>query len=204
MADLTDSGLVDACAEMIVGINGGNESLSLAADMFPAKANIVLHGLDSRNENSTIQLVEKVSKKYPEAYVFYFHAKGATRAAGSDWSIHANRWRGCMMHHLVQNWRDCVASLDSGIESVGCHWLQPPQTPRGQYIWAGNFWWARASFLRTLPPLADRERIALSGLKALESRYEAEVWIGNGPRRPVYLDKHPCWHPVDACPIIQL
>lgn len=69
-------------------------------------------------------------------------------------------------------------------------------TPPGQSIWAGNFWWAKSDFLRTLPSIMNRERIKISGLGAAESRFESEVWIGNGPRLPRVRDYHPRWRMV--------
>ena len=100
------------------------------------------------------------------------------------------------MKNAVTNWRTCVADLDSGADAVGSHWMVPPETPIGQHIFAGNFFWAKASFLRTLPSIMDRERIKMSGIDSLDSRYESEVWLGNGPRIPKVKDYHgPNWNP---------
>lgn len=195
MDALMQSGLLLSCQEMIVGLNGDDESRRHVPEVFPSMASVMMHGLDSKNENSTIKLVEDVAKRYDEAYILYFHAKGATHRAGTRKALHRMLWRDCMMKHLVRNWTQCVDDLDKGVESAGCHWLEPPDTPATQYIWAGNFWWAKASFIRTLPSIESRERVKLSGLKTLESRYESEVWIGNGPRRPVVKDYCPGWNP---------
>jgi hypothetical protein len=101
-----------------------------------------------------------------------------------------------MMKNAVQNWRTCVQDLDSGLESVGSHWMTGDQTPPGQSIWAGNFGWAKSAFLATLPSIMERDRIKLSGIDSIESRYESEVWIGNGPRLPKVKDYHgPNWNP---------
>jgi hypothetical protein len=94
-----------------------------------------------------------------------------------------------MMLHCVTNWKKCVADLDAGAEAVGCHWMQG--LPGNQNIFAGNFWWAKASYLRTLPSIFERERIQKSGIKHVDSRYEAEVWLGFGPRLPIVKDYHP-------------
>jgi hypothetical protein len=106
-----------------------------------------------------------------------------------------------MMRGVVHNWRKCVADLDSGYEAVGCHWMEPPETPEGQFIFAGNFFWSTSRFLRTLPSIQDRERIKLSGLWSLQSRYEAEVWFGNGRQLPLFRDYHPGVNPaLKSCP----
>jgi hypothetical protein len=137
-------------------------------------------------------MLEQWLPGHEDYYVLWFHSKGATHEPGHYLS---DRWRGCMQKHCVVNWRQCVADLDAGFESVGCHWMSGNKTPPGQSIWAGTFFWAKASFLLTLPSVMKRDRIKLSGLDSIESRYEAEVWIGNGPRLPRVKDYHPNWDP---------
>ncbi len=129
-----------------------------------------------------------------QAYFLYVHQKGASRERQTE---HITNWRKCMTKHLVTNWWKCVSDLDSGYESVGCHWLTN-QADGTQSIWAGNFWWAKASFLRTLPSVMVRSRIKMSGVDSHESRYEAEVHIGNGPRLPRIKDYHHGWKPTEV------
>jgi hypothetical protein len=188
-----DSGLEKAASEIHIGLNGGQESLEPARLVFPAKAEITLHGQDSKNECSTILMLEDWVKTHPDWYVLYFHCKGATHPPGHGIS---DRWRGCMMRNNVLLWHRCVADLMTGCDAVGCHWMEPPETPEGQYIFAGTFFWAKSNFMRELPSIMDRPQIKKTGLKHLDSRYEAEVWLGNGPRRPVIKDYHgPLWNP---------
>lgn len=190
---LKDTGLLNAASEFHVGLNGGQESLELARLLIPSKAKITLHGLQCHNECRTLRMLEQWLPSHADWYVFYFHAKGCTHPAEDPLRT---RWRGCMTRNLISNWRQCVADLDAGFESVGCHWMTGAQTPPGQSIWAGNFWYAKASFLCTLPSIMKRERLKVSGLDSVDSRYEGEVWIGNGPRLPSVRDYHgPGWNP---------
>ena len=191
MKTLKRSGLEDTAKEIVCCVNGSGESEEIARRELPKKSRIVMNGIHSRCENRTILELEKWVQSHEDYLVLYFHTKG---------SIHFeefNRmWRGCMMKHLVSNWPQCVKDLEAGYESVGCHWMEPPQVPHTQYIWAGNFWWAKASFLSTLPSIMLRERIKKSGLDSLESRYEPEVYLGNGSRPPIVRDYHgPRWNP---------
>lgn len=188
MWQLRASGLLDAAAEFHAGLNGGEETLQMARLVLPAKAQITLHGLQSHTENRTILMLEKWLPGHEDWYVLYFHAKNGSHPADSGIG---GPWRQRMMDHLVTDWRRCVRDLNAGYDAVGCHWLGPPLTPPGQHIFGGNFFWAKASFLATLPSIMERDRIKVSGLDALESRYEAEVWIGNGPRLPKVLDYYP-------------
>jgi hypothetical protein len=191
----TASGLMENVSEFIVGINGGRESEAIAQLMLPSKAKLIFHGLDSKAENLTIVALEKwLQENHDKAYICYAHIKGATHLPGAVADMR-RRWRLCMERHLIWEWRQAVADLDAGFESVGCHWMTPPKTPPGQFIWAGNFWWAKSDFLSTLPSIWKRARIIESGIGAAESRYEAEVWLGNGPRPPMVKDYHPDWDP---------
>lgn len=193
MRALKHTGLLDACSHFEVGINGGMESLEIARLMFPMKAKIVLHGLETRNECLTIRQIENWLPGKVDYYVLYFHSKGATKPLGDSFT---GTWRACMMRHNIFNWRQCVRDLNQGYEAVGVHWMEPPATPPGQHIFAGTFWWAKSSYLATLPSIMDRDRIKVSGLGAFDSRYESEVWIGNGPRIPKVKDYHgPGWNP---------
>lgn len=192
MSALKSSGLLDAASAFIVGINGGDTSRELASLLIPSKARIVMHGLQCKNECRTIRLMEEWLLCHDDWYVLSFHTKGASHPIGDPMRT---AWRLCMQKTVVNNWRQCVADLDSGFEAVGSHWMTPPATPPGQFIFAGSFWWAKASFLQTLPSIMDRARIKESGLDSIESRYEAEVILGNGPRPPLVKDYHTNWNP---------
>lgn len=190
MESMQDSGLTDMADEIHIGINGGANDLLYAQSLLPAKANLVFHGSQCRNECRTIIMVEEFVKTHPGWLVLYFHAKGATRSA-TDANLHA--WRYCMMHHLVTEWVNCVDDLTHGFESCGCHWIM--NLCPGQNIWGGNFWWATTNFLRLVPPIMNcaRIRTGQSSLDDLATRYEAEVWIGNGKRIPITRDYHRNW-----------
>lgn len=178
------SGLTDAASHFVVGINGGDESKPLADILLPPKANKVYHGLESHAENLTIIEIEKWAKDHPGWNVLYFHAKGCTHPAGSPYGEGVSGpWRDTMTRYLVLNWRQCVNDLESGYESVGCHFMRG-LCDGTQNIWAGNFFWATSDFLRTVPTMYLRDRIKVSGIASAESRFEAEVWMGNAPRLP--------------------
>lgn len=193
MNALRETGLLDAASEMVVGINGGKESDEMANLLLPDKARRVLHGLQCRNECRTILALEQWVQEHRDWYVLYFHAKGATHDPLDGYSF---SWRSCMMKGVVKNWRTCIADLDAGCDAVGSHWMVHPATPVGHNIFAGNFFWVKASFVLTLPSIMERDRIKVSGIDSIESRYEPEVWIGNGPQVPIVKDYHgPNWNP---------
>lgn len=196
MQALRTTGLAEAASHILVGINGGEESECLADAILPGTAQRVMHGLKSRCENLTIVELEKWLPAHDGWDVLYFHCKGSvTQSGGPDF---ARRWRDCMMNNLIGQWRKCVRDL-AMVDSVGCHWM-PGMVDGTQNIWAGNFWWAKSEFLRSLPSIYQRDRITQSGIGAYESRYESEVWIGNGPRLPRVIDYHPGGPFGNSCP----
>lgn len=185
---------MDAASAIIVGVNGGEESKAFAQELFPSRAIVHYNGLDCRTENMTIRHIEEWLPGNLNWNVLYFHSKGATHPVADP--LRSN-WSACMMRNLVKNWRTCVADLDAGHDAVGCHWMTGDKTPPGQSIFAGNFWWARSDYLQTIPSIMLRDRIKTSGIGNVESRYESEVWIGNGIRFPKVYDYHPQW--IDQC-----
>lgn len=184
-----NSGLLDATSEFIVGINGGAESNAVAQEIIPDKAKLVFHGLKSKAENLTIVELEKWVPSHPGWNVLYFHAKGCTHLPGDAYGDNISApWRETMNHYLIDEWKTCVADLEAGYESVGCHFMRH-LLDGTQNIWAGNFWWATSDFLKEVPSIFLRDRIKVSGISAAVSRYESEVWIGNGrlPKVKEYL-----------------
>lgn len=190
MKALQDSGLLDAASNFFIGVNGEYGTVPVT---LPEKANVIYNGSKCRTELRTLRILEKWLPGHEDWLVFWFHSKGVTHKIGDT---HSDAWQNCMMHHLIKNWKNCVVDLEMGYsDSVGCHWMTGDETPPGQSIWAGNFWWATGKFLRTLPSVMERARIKEFGLDDVDSRYESEVWIGNGPRLPVVYDWCPNWNP---------
>ncbi len=180
---MKSSGLEEAASEIYCGINGGKESEVFADAMLPTKSKKIYHGLQSRAENLTLVEMENWVKTHPQWHVLYFHCKGSTHPLGSDYGTFAGNWRKRMMHYCVNNWRLCVKDLES-YEAVGCHWLTGQGHDHSQHYFAGNFYWVRSEFFSTIPSIFSRNRIKESGIASMESRYEAEVILGNGPRLP--------------------
>lgn len=184
MVQLSNSGLWDAATEIHVGINGGEESIPVATAIIPGKARLKYHGLASRAENLTIVMLHEWAKAHPGWNVLYFHSKGATHAPDSDYGRNVSApWREGMMTDLVLNWRQCVTDLDT--HDIACsHWLWN-MADGTQHIPAGNFLWVTSDFVAQLPSMYLRDRIKSDGIGAVTSRFEAEVFWGNGPRPSV-------------------
>ena len=97
MQQLKESGLLAAADEMIVGINGGQESEVPALMTLPAKAKCVYHGLKSRAENLTIVALHEWCKTHLGWAVLYFHAKGCTPIKDQDC---CRKWKSSLSKRL--------------------------------------------------------------------------------------------------------
>lgn len=185
MDALRTSGLLEACSELHVGINGTEEVAGdYATLVIPPKAKLHWHGAYF-NENGTICALHDWAAKNPGWAVLYFHCKGgASHDPDSAYYLGMSKpWRQTMTQYLVGGWQQAVQQIGSGADIACCHWLWN-QADGTQHIPAGNFLWLNSSFVASLPSMHLRERIKMSGIASAESRYEAEVFWGMG-RRPV-------------------
>jgi hypothetical protein len=144
-----------------------------------------MHGLECKTENLTIYELEKWAPEHPGWFVLYLHAKGATHPHGSPYGETISKpWRQGMMQDLVTNWRRCVWDLESGYDIACSFWLWN-MCDGTQHLPEGNFLWVKSDFVAKLPSILERDRIKVSGIGSPESRWEAEVHWGNGPRPKV-------------------
>lgn len=110
------------------------------------------------HEQVTLACVRQYATDHPDALIYYAHPKGAFHPA--DWQ-HA--WRRAMEVACTTEWRNRIEDLRDH-DAVGLHWLAERK------IFGGNFWWATARYLNTLPPVG--------GIEPEQDRYSAEGWIG--------------------------
>ncbi len=193
MFDLRESGLLEACEEMVVGVNGGAESVPVVRYVIPEKSRVIMHGLESRSENLTIVKLCEWAKTHPGWVILYFHTKGITHTPGTEYHHVAGIWRRTMMKDLVTNWKQCVQDLRNG-HDIACSCWEWGMCDGTQNIPPGNFLWLRSDFVNKLPSIYDRARIKQSGISSAESRFEAEVHWGNGPK-PQVKQYRQYWRP---------
>lgn len=129
-----------------------------------------------------------------DCLVYYFHTKGITYqnlTTGdrkfNNFKRNIEAWCMMMEYFIFDKWRVAV-NLLSGHQTTaadgpqhrplagerfdvyGCYRFPPP--PMQYYLYAGNFWWARALYIRTLPDF-DESRMAAD-------RFFAEEWLFRG------------------------
>jgi hypothetical protein len=162
-----------------------------ARALIPEKAELIHHYPELKSELPTIAALRKWSCEHKDWMVFYHHAKGLTY---SPTDALATSWRVCMERCCIWNWMRCVQDLEHGCDSVGAHWCTPEEYPGlvKAPFWGGNFWWAKASFLSTLPELPETA-------SCRNDFYLAESWIGLGNRRPIVKDNAHHWPSITEC-----
>lgn len=156
---LRNSDLIDELDIFKVGIVGSEDNRANVKDVLRFAE--VIAEAESGWEQVTLTRLHEDCQTFDGA-VFYGHTKGAW----SQSSL-ADAWRVSMTHYTVTRWMDCVDAL-TRVQAAGPYWLtsKEPEHKDHRYFFAGNFWWARADYLRTLPkPMTA-------------TRYQAEGWIG--------------------------
>jgi hypothetical protein len=182
--ELKRSGLAQAASALYVGVNGGADDAAIitgmAHELLDPRTLILTHGKSATTEIPTLNVIRDWVRGHPGWYVLYHHTKGVSTPNQAD------NWRRRMQKNCVTDWRRCIKALIGGADACGCHWLTPERhghTIRKPFF-GGTFSWATTEYLKTLPPLPPAK---------WENRYEAEMWIGTGPRRPRVVDFHPGW-----------
>ena len=117
-----------------------------------------------------------------EFYVCFITHKGASHGPGG----HQN-WRKYMQYWNIEKWKECVAKLDEGYDMCGAAFLNNPPHP----FYAGNFFWAKASYLRKCrrlkTPPENMFKPQFEGQP--HHRFDLECWHGSG--NPNAYDMHP-------------
>ena len=189
MAALKSSGLADAAAEIHAGVNGGNGDALTVCSLLPERIKqtfVHAHGHAKRSELPTFSMLLQWLPTHADWFVLYHHSKGVTQLEqGIPNVAHKDNHRRVMEGFVVWEWRRCVQDLERGYDAVGCNWVDPIVRPFGQDVrmFAGNFWWAKASYLMTLPPMPDNAPNFDTPTRTL-----AERWIGSGRKRTMVLD----------------
>lgn len=194
MQTLRECGLLEACDKFLFCLNGDSAdgwALRNIAPDIPGKTELWINGRWANSELPTLARLQRLLPEFAGWRICYFHLKGARHGADDPLTM---AWRRCMEGVVLWKWRECARALELGYESAGAHWLTNAQygslVKRG--FWGGNFWWAQAEFLQSLPILKVNRTCR-------EDDFLAETWIGDGPRLPKVLDLRPHWPNLERC-----
>jgi hypothetical protein len=204
----SETGLLDAAEEVILCTNGNVNNFTGAKEVMAEFENVkFVHVSDNTGlwEFPTLDYMKHVvDTSTEEFYICYFHLKGLSRLGDQR----VQDWRHYMEYWCIDRWEDNVAKLDEGMDTAGANYVEGPWAH-----YSGNFWWARASYVRKLEPLVHPDNLSWgTQSKYIDAvldngnfRYEHEAWIGS--QSPVWAELHsspgktqPGWHFTNTYP----
>ncbi len=147
---------------------------------------IVAHEPDLRRfELPTRLALERWARRAPDdSALFYFHSKGV---GGAPIDPLRESWRRLMNRYLIPRWRDLLRELNE-FDLIGVNWhgkdpdSGDPQRDywKGHPHFSGNFWWARADWIKRLPPLQEYyDNPTFPRYSPEAQRVGCEFWIGS-------------------------
>jgi len=156
MTKMSESGLLDRIDELHVCTNGKESSFNAARKAMSEYSNIYWQHVNEHSligEYPTLNVLKRYCDTHTEEFlVMYVHLKSL-----SAWGD-ANRldWRHYMDYWQLERWEDCVNVLLQGYETAGINFNDKPNVQNDNWPhYSGNFWWARASYIRRLPQLLN-------------------------------------------------
>jgi hypothetical protein len=119
------------------------------------------------NEFVTLELIEKDKEKFGDSdYILYLHTKGASKQSQSNYQNIVS-WRHLMNYFNIERCESVFKIFEK--TSYNTYGVLLGQAGNWK-IYSGNFWWARASYIKT---------IEMAGVR--RNRFNAEVgYIQNG------------------------
>jgi hypothetical protein len=126
-------------------------------------------------------------------YMLYLHSKGITSVENhlknGDPQVFKNYyyWRHFLNWGVVEKWKDCVVELLTGHDLAGVNYFNEP-APH----FSGNFWWAKSSYIRTLPDPSTIEwwyelqkNTKDPWLRTAHKRFRDENWVCSNPEAKI-------------------
>ena len=124
-----------------------------------------------------IELKQYCDNTTEECAILYIHHKGVSHSDDAEKHQRIVDWRQMLEYFTIEQWEECVAKLEE-YDTVGANFRTIPWPH-----YSGNFWWARSSYIKQLPPLV--RPVAWSNASQFGTytngwpcKYDAEVWVG--------------------------
>lgn len=167
-----------------IGIVGTKENFEYLVNAYNSLSNLQFHSFGeefNQYEYPTLMLLQDEARKYPESKMFYCHSKGVSRDTQDPFTKY---WRQYMIKEVILDHQKHISSLDfhnvsGNMWSDGTHF-------------SGNFWWANAAHINTLPLLKELQKnpeIIWDGFDREENiRLQCEQWIGK--RKGIKVKEH--------------
>jgi len=153
-----NSGLINEVEKIYVGLVG-NEILHIQHE----KIEILYNGVIEDCEFPTLNCLIDFCNLNLSSRVLYLHTKGVTAQPHFKQAI--DDWRIYMSYFVIKNYKMCLEKLND-YDVCGVDWVEHPVKH-----FSGNFWWANASYISSLPEDWQDKSI-------LSKRHNCEFLIG--------------------------
>lgn len=172
---LVRTGLYATASVIHLGVNG-DEELPFLLPKIQVNRNP-----DKILEAHTLESLWLHCHNNPDDRVLYIHTKGVSRNHDRFLKYSTYTWRTYLEHFNIHCWRHNLHLLRE-YECVGTEWRDqaifgPTYKPVPMLFYDGNFWWARADYIRRL------SLAFLYGDTCENPRMNSEFWIGTGTPR---------------------
>lgn len=161
---MQESGLLDVAQRVVVSFIGKDPIPEVPyTSVQPVHSSSDLQEF----EVPTQQLLYEYAVSNPDAKILYLHTKGV----GKEVNMCIEEWVAYMIHFLVKEWKHAVESLESCV-SCGVDLSAEPTLH-----YSGNFWWARADYIASLPPPSEFKNIERYPNPLHSERHNQEFWV---------------------------
>lgn len=177
-----DSGLLHITTKLFISCVYSSD-----ADINDLKETVSQYGVDfeivvslplgeNQFEFPALEYIYNLAKR-EDFYVYYFHTKGVSYTVESSSKYPSSKfehlkecseaWRKMMEYFIFYKYNVAINVLKH-YDTYGCKYDDPIVPPYHYKYYAGNFWWSKSSYIKTLPAISDKEK---------QNRYWAENWL---------------------------
>ena len=152
---IISSGLYNKSDKIFIAVIGPHCQYKLNYDKFQ----VIFSSPDLKHfERPVLEYMRRFSETAnPNDKFYYLHSKGVSH----KYHASIDDWNHFMEYFLIERYEHCLLALEEH-DACGVNWGNNPKH------FSGNFWWAKASYIRKLP-----EKIG-------KNYYDPEMWIGLG------------------------
>lgn len=164
---IRSSGLYEKIDTIFVCCVGTNNELCIDTTINDKIKIMRLSTLLEDYEVPTQKMLYDFCKANPDYNVLYIHTKGV----GKEMNMYIEDWIHYMLYFLIEQHDTALTQLKDHA-TVGVDLLQEPTLH-----YSGNFWWARASYIKELPDPTEFRNLTLYPNPLCSARHNQEFWI---------------------------
>lgn len=184
---IINSGILQDQSTYHICINGNLNSFEDHFNRIAKYSNIkIIHVADNYKywEYPTLTYLKNfVDNSKDCEYVAYIHMKGSSNPTFQN----TKDWRRLMEFFIIDNYKKSINYLGNGYNIAGVNWHNGGINCH----FSGNFWWARADYIRTLNHIPNPTKIIQGTRSPITNNFynsqnwifDCEAWIGSGQFR---------------------